>query len=81
MAHARGMDIKTIMDITGIQDQRTLKRYLDVSIDTKKEQLNKMFGDLIPKSEPETTENTLHAMKETLLKAGFNAENIDGLFK
>ncbi len=81
MAHARGMDIKTIMDITGIQDQRTLKRYLDVSIDTKKEQLNKMFSDLIPKSEPETTENTLHAMKQTLLKAGFNAENIDGLFK
>lgn len=74
LAHARGVDIKTIMDITGIRDQRTLKRYLDVSIDTKKEQLNKMFGDLTPTPAPE---ETIQAMKETLLKAGFSAKSIE----
>lgn len=74
LAHARGVDIKTIMDITGIRDQRTLKRYLDVSIDTKKDQLNKMFGDLAPTPAPE---DTIQAMKETLLKAGFSAESIE----
>lgn len=76
LAHARGVDIKTIMDITGIQDQRTLKRYLDVSIDTKKEQLNKMFGGLAPTPKPE---ETIQAMKETLLKAGFSEEGIENM--
>ena len=76
LAHAKGVDIKTIMDITGIRDQRTLKRYLDVSIDTKKEQLNKMFGDLAPIPTPE---ETIQAMKETLLKAGFSEESIENM--
>ena len=79
LAHARGVDIKTIMDITGIRDQRTFKRYLDVSVDTKRESLNKMFDDLTPKAKPETPEETLQAMKETLLKAGFNAESIESI--
>ncbi len=79
LAHAKGVDIKTIMDITGIKNQSTLKRYLDVSIDTKRENLNRMFDDLIPKIKPETPEETLWAMKETLLKAGFNAESIESM--
>lgn len=78
LAHAKGIDIKTIMDIAGIKNHKTLKRYLDVSIDTKLDSLNKMFGDLEPASPPE---ETLKAMKETLQKAGFDAENIDNIFK
>jgi hypothetical protein len=45
LAHAKGVDIKTIMDITGIKDQNTLRRYLDISIDTKMDNLTKMFGE------------------------------------
>lgn len=46
LAHSKGMDIKTIMDITGIKNEKTLSRYLNVSIDTKKEKLTKVFGNL-----------------------------------
>jgi len=81
LAHAKGVDIKTIMDITGIKDQNTLRRYLDVSIDTKKDNLTKMFENLTPKPETKPNEETLKALKDALAKAGFNAENIDGLFK
>jgi len=78
LAHARGVDIKTIMDITGIKNQSTLKRYLEVSIDTKKDSLVKMYGGLIPEKEP-APDKTLEAMKETLLKAGFDTNLIEGL--
>lgn len=78
LAHARGVDIKTIMDITGIKNHSTLKRYLDVSIDTKKDNLSKMFGDLIPDQKPDQEANkTLEAMRETLLKAGFETESVE----
>lgn len=46
LAHSSGMDIKTIMDITGIKDEKTLRRYLNVSIDTKRDRLTKVFGNL-----------------------------------
>jgi len=81
LAHARGIDLKTIMDITGIQDQQTLKRYLDVSIDTKMDNLTKMFVNLTPQPEPKPTNETLLALKDALAKVGFKAENIDDLFK
>lgn len=83
LAHARGVDIKTIMDITGIKDQKTLRRYLDVSVDTKLDNLNKMFGDLISKNEPETNPNSekINAIKDALLKKGLSAEDVDNLFK
>jgi hypothetical protein len=35
LAQSRGVDIKRIMDITGMKDRNTLRRYLDVSVDTK----------------------------------------------
>jgi integrase len=78
LAHERGMDIKTIMDITGIKDQRTLSRYLNVSINTKKQHLSNTFGDLSPKEE---SDETLTAMRETLLKAGFDQEKINKIIK
>jgi len=79
LAHASGMDEKTIMSITGIRDQKTLSHYLDVSIDTKKDSLTKMYNGLIPEGEAEPEDETLKAMKETLLKAGFEAEIIEKL--
>lgn len=80
LAHARGVDIKTIMDITGIKSHSTLKRYLDVSIDTKMDSLTKMYGGLIheQKTEPEVDE-TLEAMRQALLQAGFDADKIDNI--
>ena len=80
LAHANGIDIKTIMDITGIQDQQTLKRYLDVSINPKMDNLTKMFVNLTPQPEPKPNEETLRALKDALAKVGFKAENIDTLF-
>ena len=80
LAHARGVDLKTIMDLTGIKNQKTLKRYLDVSIDTKKDSLVKMYGGLIPEKESgNEPDKTLEAMKETLLKAGFDPESVESL--
>lgn len=76
LAHEKGMDLKTIMDITGIKDQRTLRRYLNVSIDTKREKLEHTFGDLASKEDPD---KTLIAMKEALLKAGFDTKSIEKL--
>jgi len=66
--------LKTIMDINGIKDERTLRKYLNVSIDNKREHLSNTFGDLSPKEEPD---ETLKAMKEALLKSGFDQETID----
>jgi integrase len=80
LAHARGTDLKTIMDITGIQDQQTLKRYLDVLIDTKRDNLTKIFENLTPKKDPDPNEEALKVLKETLTKMGFKTENIDNLF-
>jgi integrase len=81
LAHAKGVDIKTIMDITGIKDENTLRRYLDVSIDTKLNNLTNMFEDLTPKEEQELNPNNnkIIALKEALLKKGLNGVEIDDL--
>ncbi len=82
LAHSRGVDLKTIMDITGLQDQQTLKRYLDVSIDTKMDHLTKMFENLSPKPDPEPNkkEEAIQAIKDALLKKGVNVDDLDELF-
>ena len=82
LAHARGIDLKTIMDITGIQDQQTLKRYLDVSIDTKMDNLTKMFVNLTPKQNPvpNKKEEAIEAIKDALLKKGVTIDDLDELF-
>ena len=69
------------MDITGIKDQKTLNRYLSVSIDTKTEKLTKMFENLSPKIEPEPNPNAdkINALKEALSKKGLNAEDIEDI--
>ena len=46
LAYSRGMDVKMIMNITGINDEKTLRRYLEIDIDTKIEAVNKAFGEL-----------------------------------
>jgi hypothetical protein len=70
------------MDITGIKDENTLRRYLDVSIETKLSNLTNMFEDLTPKGEPESNPKaeTIKAIKESLLRKGLKAEDIDDLF-
>ena len=81
LAHTKGVDIKTIMDVTGIRDQKTLSRYLDVSIDTKLDNLTKMFENLIPQTTPELDANSdkINAFKEALSMKGLSAEDIDEL--
>jgi len=46
LAYDRGLDIEMIKSITGITREKTLRRYLHVSNDTKKEKLTKAFADL-----------------------------------
>ncbi len=46
LAYSKGIDIEAIKNITGITREKTLKRYLDISIDTKREKLNNAFGSL-----------------------------------
>jgi len=46
LAYSRGMDVKMIMEITGIKDEKTLRRYLEVSVNIKRDALNNAFGDL-----------------------------------
>jgi integrase len=46
LAYAKGIDIEAIKNITGITREKTLKRYLDISIETKREKLNTAFGSL-----------------------------------
>lgn len=46
LAYERGMSIEDIKSITGITQEKTLRRYLQVSTKTKKEKLNSVFGDL-----------------------------------
>jgi integrase len=46
LAYSRGMDVKMIMEITGIKDEKTLRRYLEVSVNTKRDALNNAFGEL-----------------------------------
>jgi len=46
LAYDRGIDIEMIKSITGITREKTLRRYLHVSNDTKKEKLTKAFENL-----------------------------------
>jgi len=46
LAYERGMDIEMIKSITAITREKTLRRYLQVSSDSKKEKLNAAFGEL-----------------------------------
>jgi integrase len=46
LAYTKGVPIETIKAITGITREKTLKRYLEVSGDTKKENLILAFGGL-----------------------------------
>jgi site-specific recombinase XerD len=46
LAYSNGLDIEMIKSITGITHERTLRRYLNVSADSKKEKLIKAFQNL-----------------------------------
>lgn len=46
LAYDNGLDIEMIKSITGITNERTLRRYLNISNDTKKEKLTKAFEKL-----------------------------------
>ena len=46
LAYERGLDIEMIKSITGITREKTLKRYLHISNDTKKDMLIKAFANL-----------------------------------
>ena len=46
LAYEKGMDIEMIKAITGITREKTLKRYLQISAEKKKEQLTAAFGKL-----------------------------------
>lgn len=46
LAYEKGLDIEMIKSITGITHERTLRRYLNVSSDAKKEKLMKAFEKL-----------------------------------
>lgn len=52
LAYDNGLDIEMIKSITGITNERTLRRYLNISNDTKKEKLTKAFLNLTPQPEP-----------------------------
>jgi integrase len=78
LAYDNGLDIEMIKSITGITNERTLRRYLNVSVDSKKEKLTKAFLKLTP--QPKPNEETLQTLKDALAKVGFKAENIDDLF-
>jgi len=46
LAYDKGIDIEMIKSITGITREKTLKRYLQVSIEAKRDKLNQAFGSL-----------------------------------
>lgn len=46
LAYEKGLDIEMIKSITGITQEKTLKRYLQISDEKKKEKLNEAFGKL-----------------------------------
>lgn len=46
LAYEKGIDIEMIKSITGITREKTLKRYLQVSAQTKKDKLTTAFGNL-----------------------------------
>ncbi len=46
LAYEKGIDIEMIKIITGITREKTLKRYLQVSTEAKKDKLNLAFGNL-----------------------------------
>lgn len=46
LAYEKGMDVEMIKAITGITREKTLKRYLQISAEKKKEQLTAVFGEL-----------------------------------
>ena len=43
---SRGLSIEDIKSITGITQEKTIKRYLEVSIKTKEEKLKSAFNNL-----------------------------------
>lgn len=51
LAYDNGLDIEMIKSITGIQNERTLRRYLNISTDAKKDKLMKAFDNLTAKPE------------------------------
>jgi len=51
IAYDNGLDIEMIKSITGITHERTLRRYLNVSTDAKKEKLMKAFESLTTQPE------------------------------
>lgn len=51
LAYDNGMDIEMIKSITGITHERTLRRYLNVSTDAKKDKLMKAFQNLTEQPE------------------------------
>ena len=53
LAYDNGLDVEMIKSITGITHERTLRRYLNVSTDAKKDKLMKAFQTLSIHSEPE----------------------------
>ena len=53
LAYDNGLDVEMIKSITGITHERTLRRYLNVSTDAKKDKLMKAFQNLSIHSEPE----------------------------
>ena len=57
MAYDNGLDIEMIKSITGITHERTLRRYLNVSSDAKKDKLMKAFENLT--AQPETEIQTI----------------------
>jgi site-specific recombinase XerD len=46
LAYERGLDIEMIKSITGITREKTLKRYLDISTQSKKQKLISAFNEL-----------------------------------
>lgn len=80
LAYDRGLDIEMIKSITGITREKTLRRYLQISNDAKKEKLMKAFEG-IGNVEKEPTAALLEAIKEA--KAGKTKEykNIEDLLK
>jgi integrase len=46
LAYEKGLDIEMIKSITGITQEKTLKRYLQISDEKKKEKLTAAFGKL-----------------------------------
>lgn len=83
LAYDNGMDIEMIKSITGITHERTLRRYLNVSTDAKKDKLMKAFENLSihPESSHIPNAETIQAIEEAHSGKGFKAENVEDLLK